>query len=44
MVDLHALTTRPKAQDLQDAVREIAIGVLAAGVDPDKATGTRGFS
>ncbi len=38
VVDLHALTTKPKPQDLKDAVREIAIGVLAAGVDPDKAT------
>lgn len=37
VVDLHALTTRPDAEELRAAVREIAIGVLAAGVDPDKA-------
>lgn len=38
VVDLHALTTKPKPDELQSAVREIAIGILAAGVDPDKAT------
>lgn len=38
VVDLHALTTRPKPAELQNAVREIAIGILAAGVDPEKAT------
>ncbi len=38
VVDLHALTTKPKPEELHQAVREIAIGILAAGVDPDKAT------
>ena len=36
--DLHALTQRPSADALREAVREIAIGVLASGVDPDRAT------
>ena len=36
IVDLHALTGRPAADDLRAAVREIAIGVLASGVDPDR--------
>ena len=38
VVDLHALTNRPDADVLRAAVREVAIGVLASGVDPDKAT------
>ncbi len=38
IVDLHALTRRPAADELQRAVRELTIGVLASGVDPDKAT------
>jgi tryptophanyl-tRNA synthetase len=38
IVDLHALTSRPEADQLRDAVREIAIGVLASGVDPQRAT------
>ncbi len=38
VVDLHALTQRPDADALRHAVREIAIGVLASGVDPDRAT------
>lgn len=37
IVDLHALTTRPSPEQLRDAVREIAIGVLASGVDPERA-------
>ena len=37
IVDLHALTGRPAAEALRAAVREIAIGVLASGVDPEKA-------
>ncbi len=37
IVDLHALTSRPEPQVLQAAVREIAIGILASGVDPEKA-------
>ena len=37
IVDLHALTTRPAAEDLRGWVRELAIGVLASGVDPDRA-------
>ncbi len=38
VVDLHALTQRPEPAALQRAVREVAIGILASGVDPDKAT------
>ncbi len=38
IVDLHALTQRPAADVLRNAVREVAIGVLASGVDPEKAT------
>lgn len=38
VVDLHALTQRPKAEDLQRAVREVATGMLASGVDPERAT------
>jgi len=37
VVDLHALTRRPEPAALQQAVREVAIGVLAAGVAPDRA-------
>ena len=37
IVDLHALTTRPAADALRASVREIAIGVLASGVDPERA-------
>lgn len=36
IVDLHALTRRPSAEELRAATREIAIGVLASGVDPDR--------
>ena len=38
VVDLHALTQRPEPDALRRAVRELAIGVLASGVDPDRAT------
>ena len=38
VVDLHALTQRPDAAALRQAVREVAIGVLSAGVDPARAT------
>lgn len=38
IVDLHALTQRPPAEKLVHDVREVAIGVLASGVDPEKAT------
>lgn len=38
VVDLHALTIRPEPETLRRAIREIAIGILAAGVDPDRAT------
>lgn len=38
VVDLHALTNRPEPEALRAAVREVAIGVLASGVDPEKAT------
>lgn len=37
IVDLHALTARPSPEDLRSAVRELAIGVLASGVDPERA-------
>ena len=37
VVDLHALTSRPDARTLRDGVREIAISLLASGVDPSKA-------
>lgn len=38
VVDLHALTRRPSADDLRQAVREVSIGILASGVDPERAT------
>jgi tryptophanyl-tRNA synthetase len=38
VVDLHALTIRPEPDQMRKAVREIAIGILASGVDPAKAT------
>ncbi len=38
IVDLHALTGRPEPAALRHAVREVAIGVLASGVDPERAT------
>ena len=38
VVDLHALTNRPDPEMLRAAVREVAIGVLASGVDPERAT------
>lgn len=38
IVDLHALTTRPDPERLRHAVREIAVGLLASGVDPERAT------
>lgn len=38
VVDLHALTQRPEPAALQRAVREVAIGILASGVDPEQAT------
>lgn len=38
VVDLHALTRRPAAEVLRQAVREVAIGILASGVDPERAT------
>lgn len=38
VVDLHALTQRPRPEDLRRAIREVAIGMLASGVDPDRAT------
>lgn len=38
IVDLHALTRRPEPEVLRTAVREVAIGVLASGVDPQRAT------
>lgn len=38
VVDLHALTRRPRADELRLAVREVATGMLASGVDPERAT------
>lgn len=38
VVDLHALTRRPDPAELQRAVREVAIGILASGVDPERST------
>ncbi len=38
VVDLHALTQRPDPEALRNAVREVTIGVLAAGVDPERST------
>ena len=38
VVDLHALTRRPDPAELRQAVREVAIGILASGVDPERAT------
>jgi len=38
VVDLHALTQRPDPAVLQRAVREVTIGILASGVDPERAT------
>jgi tryptophanyl-tRNA synthetase len=38
VVDLHALTQRPEPAALQRNVREVAIGMLASGVDPERAT------
>lgn len=37
IVDLHALTARPRPEELRAAVHELAIGVLASGVDPERA-------
>ena len=37
IVDLHALTQRPEPEALRQAVREVTIGVLASGVDPERA-------
>jgi tryptophanyl-tRNA synthetase len=37
IVDLHALTVRPDPAALRAATREIAIGILASGVDPQRA-------
>tara|TARA_R110002072_G_scaffold46591_10_gene129147 strand:- start:162010 stop:162996 length:987 start_codon:yes stop_codon:yes gene_type:complete len=38
VVDMHALTQRPDPEMLRMSVRELAIGVLASGVDPERAT------
>ncbi|MCB9887850.1 MAG: tryptophan--tRNA ligase [Planctomycetes bacterium] len=38
VVDLHALTQRPAPETLRAAVREVALGILASGVDPEQAT------
>jgi len=36
IVDLHAITVPYEPEDLQDRIFELAVGVLAAGVDPDR--------
>ena len=38
VVDLHAITGKYEAATLAGRTREMALGILAAGVDPDKAT------
>jgi tryptophanyl-tRNA synthetase len=38
IVDLHALTARYDAARLSARTREMAVGLLAAGIDPDRAT------
>jgi tryptophanyl-tRNA synthetase len=38
IVDLHALTQRPGPDALRRSVREVALGVLASGVDPERCT------
>ncbi|MEY8120135.1 tryptophan--tRNA ligase [Falsihalocynthiibacter sp. BN13B15] len=38
MVDLHAITTPQKPDDLRRATRELAAGYLAAGLDPAKSS------
>lgn len=38
VVDLHALTARPEPDVLRQRVREVSIGILASGVDPERAT------
>ena len=38
VVDLHALTQRPDPEALRASVRELAIGVLASGIDPERST------
>jgi tryptophanyl-tRNA synthetase len=38
VVDLHALTQRPDPAALQRAVREVTIGILASGIDPERST------
>lgn len=38
IVDLHAITTWPELGDLSQSSREVAAGMIAAGVDPDQST------
>ena len=38
VVDLHALTAGPDPDQLRQRVREVSIGMLASGVDPERAT------
>ncbi|HSI83561.1 MAG: tryptophan--tRNA ligase [Candidatus Methylacidiphilales bacterium] len=38
IADYHALTTVHKAEELRSYVREVALGWLACGLDPEKAT------
>ncbi len=38
IVDLHAITSRYDAATLRAKTREMAVGLLASGIDPDRAT------
>lgn len=38
IADYHSLTTHPKAEHLQQNIRNVLIDYLAAGLDPEKAT------
>ncbi len=38
MVDLHAITGKYDAASLASRTRDMTVGLLAAGVDPEKAT------
>lgn len=38
VVDLHAMTVPYEAEDLRDGAREMFVSLLAAGIDPEKAT------
>ena len=38
IVDLHAITAKYEASTLAERTREMAVGLLAAGIDPDRVT------